>query len=328
MNDIKELYYKIQKEIIPTSPFHFDSTVYKPGHFPTSDTKWESGKRWQTMLWRGETLGLILENVGNIEKPKILLYIYSDKLLQNEFLDSVVQEIEYRYNLKLDIEDFYNNFPHDSFLTPVIQKFRGLRPMNPGGLYEYLIIAIVLQNTVVRRSVSMMQTLFEKYGTILQFDNKEFYCFWEPHVLAQTAESELRDLKVGYRAKSLNKVSEAFADDSQKELELRNKSQEEQKNALLSLYGIGPASVGYIMFDVFHHLDLLTHISPWEQKIYTKLFFHKDYHKEVIPVEKMIKFFNKQYGKYKALAVNYVWEDIWWKRKKENIPWLEELIRL
>ncbi|HUS60003.1 MAG TPA: hypothetical protein VMX76_01315, partial [Nevskiaceae bacterium] len=87
------------------------------------------------------------------------------------------------------------------------------------------------------------------------------------------------------------------------------------------------ASVGYIMFDVFHHWDHLKHISPWEQKIYTKIFFNKDYEKELVTVGKMIKHFDK-WGKWKNLAINYVWENIWWKRKHQHIPWLEKLIRL
>ena len=45
-------------------------------------------------------------------------------------------------------------------------------------------------------------------------------------------------------------------------------------------------------------------------------------------VEEMIKFFGNRWGKWKNLAVNYTWEDLWWKRKNENIPWLEKLIRI
>ncbi len=113
-------------------------------------------------------------------------------------------------------------------------------------------------------------------GTLLEFDNQKFWCFWEPKILAKTKEQKLRDLKMGYRAKSLIKVSEPFAKGEMNELDLRTKSQEEQEKSLIDLYGIGPASTGYIMFDVFHRWDYLNHISPWEQKIYTKILFNKD----------------------------------------------------
>lgn len=328
MKTIKKLEHKTRVELVPTAPFHFDSTVFKPGHFPTSDTNWEPGKRWQTMLWRGEKLGLIIRNAGNIDNPRVLLDIYSGKELKQEFVDSIVQEIELRYNFKLDLQNFYEAFRDDSQLSPILQKFRGLRPMNPGSLYEYLIVAIVLQNATVRRSVNMMQALFEKYGSRIQFDQKTFFCFWMPQTMAKVPEDELRALKVGYRAKTFLRVSHPFAEKEMDELELRSRSQLEQEEALMELYGIGPASVGYIMFDVFHHWDFLKHISPWEQKIYTKLFFNKDYHRTVVPVEKMIRHFEKRFGRYKALAVHYIWEDLWWKRRNEKVAWLEELIRL
>jgi 3-methyladenine DNA glycosylase/8-oxoguanine DNA glycosylase len=92
------------------------------------------------------------------------------------------------------------------------------------------------------------------------------------------------------------------------------------------MYGVGPATVWYLLFDVFHHWDFFNHISPWEQKIYSKIFFNKDPEKPV-PVEKLLKHFDK-FGEYKQLAVHYIWEDLWWKRKNENIPWLEKLIRI
>jgi len=46
-----------------------------------------------------------------------------------------------------------------------------------------------------------------------------------------------------------------------------------------------------------------------------------------VPVEKMLKCFGK-WGKWKNLAIHYVWEDIWWQRRNERVSWLEKLIRL
>lgn len=314
-------------EIIPTYPFHFDSTFFKPGHFPSNDTRWEPGKRWQTMLWKGKRLGLIYENAGTSLKPKVRLIIFSKEDLTKDFIESLKQEIIWRFNLDLDLTHFYKDVGKDLLLAPIIKKFSGLRPMHYGSLYEYLIIGIMLQNTVVRRSVSMLQSLFERYGDLLEYDNQKLWCYWEPKVLSEVDEQELRALKVGYRAKSLIRISKPFADREINELELRNQNKEVQEKSLISLYGVGPATLGYIMFDAFHHWGHLRNISPWEQKIYTHIFFNKDHEKELMPVETMIKRFEK-WGKWKALAVHYVWEDIWWKRRNKHIPWLEKLIRL
>ena len=279
------------------------------------------------MLFGGQKVGTVFENAGTTKNPKVKVAIYSQKKLSPEFIDSVKNEVIWRYNLNLDLSGFYKDVGKDPLLEPIIKKFHGLRPMHAGSLYEYLIIDIVLQNATVRRSVSMMQSLFENYGTLLEFVGQRLWCFWEPEVLAKAAEQKLRDLKMGYRAKSLIKVSESFAKGEMNEMELRLALPEEQEKSLISLYGIGPASVGYIMFDAFHQWDFLKHISPWEQKIYNKIFFNKDWEKELVPVEKMLKRFEK-WGKWKNLAIHYVWENIWWQRRNEKVPWLEKLIHL
>jgi 3-methyladenine DNA glycosylase/8-oxoguanine DNA glycosylase len=314
-------------ELVPKAPFNFDATLHKPDHFPSADNDWEPGVRWQTMLWQKTLLGLKFENQGTIDQPSLSLSIWSDKALDEEFLANLMTEINYRYDLQLDLTEFEQRFRDDPQLGPIIDNWRGMRPLNCSSLYEYLIITIVLQNATVRRSVSMMQALLENYGSLLAYDGKQLYCFWEPEVVDRATEQELRGLKTGYRAKSIKKVTEAFVKQGIDEFGLRNQPREEQRQVLLGLYGIGPASVGYILFDVFHHLNELNHISPWEQKIYSKLFFDAD-PDEPVPVDQLLRLFDERFGKYKMLAVHYVWEDLFWKRKHGDIAWMEKLIRL
>ncbi len=223
------------------------------------------------------------------------------------------------------MSDFYKTFGQDPILGAIIKRWCGMRPGHPSSLYEYLIIGVVLQNATVRRSIQMFQALLENYGTILEFDGKELWCFWEPGALHHITEEELRALKVGYRAKSIKKIDDYFIQGTIDELELRKKDRETQRKELLKLYGVGPATVWYLLFDVFHHWDFFNHISPWEQKIYSKLFFDQD-PQDPVEVNKILNHFEK-FGDYKQLAVHYIWEDLWWKRKNEQIPWLEKLIR-
>ena len=328
-------------DLHPAAPFCFDASLHKPDHFPSADNRWMPGVRWQTMRWQGAPLGLKFEDRGTVDEPLLSLSVWSERELGPAFLDSLGGEIAYRYNLDLDLSVFYARFArddiarddiardgiaHDPALGPVIAKWRGMRPLSPGSLYEYLIVAIVLQNAVVRRSIHMMQALFEAYGTLLAYNGQELYCFWTPEALADVSEEELRRLKVGYRAKSIRRVTEAFARGRIDEIALRDASREERRVALLDLYGIGPASVGYILFDVYHQWDELNHISPWEQKIYSKLFFDRD-PEDPVPVEVLLQTLDARFGEWKMLAVHYLWEDLFWKRTHEQIPWLEKLIR-
>ena len=313
--------------LIPTAPFNFDATIHKPDHFPSADNLWQPGIRWQTMLWHSTPVGLKYENQGTTDQPSISLSVWSKETLEPAFIASLVAEIKLRCNLDLDLEDFNTRFRQDPHLGPIIQRWQGMRPANFASLYEYLIIAIVLQNATVRRSVSMMQALFEQYGTLLAYDDKALYCSWSPEAVDRATEEELRALKVGYRARSIKRVTEAFVQKELDEFELRTRSREEQRQTLLQLYGIGPASVGYILGDVFHHLDEMVHISPWEQGIYSKLFFDRE-PEDPVPVDTLLRLFNNRFAPYQMLAVHYVWEDLFWRRRHESVPWLDKLIRL
>ncbi|UCB43447.1 MAG: hypothetical protein JSV77_02035 [Dehalococcoidales bacterium] len=312
-------------EIIPSAPFAFDPTFHKPDHFTSGDNIWEPGTRWQTLNWQGIPLGLKFANSGTVDNPQIMLELFSEAQLPRHVIDSLVGEIRYRYNIDLDLTGFYWSSQKDTVLAPIIQRLRGMRPGHSGSLYEYLIIAIVLQNATVRRSVQMFQVLLENYGTSLEFEGKELWCFWSPGGLQGVSEEELRALKIGYRAKFIKRIDDYFAQDLIDEEELRKEDRETQVRELLKLYGVGPATVWYLLFDVFHHWDFFNHISPWEQKIYSKLFFDRN-PEDPAPVDELLQYFER-YGKYKQLAVHYIWEDLFWRRESEHIPWFEREIR-
>jgi 3-methyladenine DNA glycosylase/8-oxoguanine DNA glycosylase len=316
----------VKVEITPSAPFAFNPTFHKPDHFTSGDNLWELGIRWQTLNWQGMPVGIKFANEGTVDEPKISMTLFSESQLPGDFIDSLTGEIRYRYNLDLDLTDFYKSLQRGAFLGPIIERLRGMRPGHSVSLYEYLIIGIVLQNARVSRSIQMFQVLLENYGTLLEFDGKVLWCFWSPGGLQRVSEEELRALKIGYRAKFIKKIDDYFAQGIINEEELRKQDRETQMRELLKLYGVGPATVWYLLFDVFHHWDFFNHISPWEQKIYSKLFFDRE-PEDPVPVEKLLKYFDR-YGKYKQLAVHYIWEDLFWRRESEHIPWLEKEIRI
>jgi 3-methyladenine DNA glycosylase/8-oxoguanine DNA glycosylase len=193
------------------------------------------------------------------------------------------------------------------------------------GLYTMLQVYIVLQNVTVKRTVQMMNNLLEKYGHKVKFDKKEMYVFWTPEILDKTSEKELRNLKLGYRAKFLKRIAKDFVEGKINEENIKRLLTNEAKKELLKIYGIGPASVDYILFEVFHHYDAFDYLPPWDQKILSRLI----YNKPLVPAEKILSDAEKRWGKWKGLAIHYIWEDIFWQRKKgKKIPWLEKEIRL
>jgi len=311
-----------QVELRPTAPFHFNGTVHKPSHFPSGDSVWEPGTLWATQRMGDEAFGLKLQNAGTVDAPLVRLTIFGDRPLTPDDTTAIGQEVAHNLDLYVDLAPLNAILDRDELMRPVLSRWRGMRVLS-GPLYESLIVYMVLQNATVRRSVQMLDNLFRAYGTCLRFDNQALYCFWSPEVLDAVPEEALRALRVGYRAKSLKRISNQFARGEIDEKALRRLSNQELKRELLKLYGVGPATVWYLMFEVFHRYDAFEHISPWEQRIYSRLLFDE----ELVPAERILAEVERRWGRWKMLAAHYLFEDLFWRRRHEPVPWLEELIR-
>jgi len=311
--------------LFPTAPFHFDSTVFNPSHFPSKDLYWEPGKYWQTLRWQKENYGILMKNAGMVAKPKIEVTIFSRKKIAKGIAEEIANELSWRFDLKSKgVPEFIKKFKKDKHLGPVINRRPGMRPKSGYSLYEYLVITVMLQNTVVRRSVSMLQKLFESYGQLLSFDDKKLWVFWDPRGIHKTTEEKLRALKLGYRAKTLKRQAEQFVKGNINELELRKiQDKEIVAKSLDGIYGVGPQSAWYMLFEFFHFYDMLEDISLWESKIIGQVLFGK-----TTPSSKIHKFLTTRYKEFRQLAFYYLFTDIFWQHREKPIPWLKKEIRL
>jgi 3-methyladenine DNA glycosylase/8-oxoguanine DNA glycosylase len=310
-------------ELEPRAPFHFDGTFHKPSHFPSGDIAWQPGTLWTTRRVADDRLGLKLENAGTVDAPCVRLTIFASRSLAAGEIAAMGDEVAHDYDLYADLSSFDDLLERDDLMRPVLSRWRGMRTMG-GPLYESLVICVVLQNATVRRSVQMLDNLFRAYGDVLHFDGQALYGFWSPQALDAVPEEALRALKVGYRAKSLKRISGQFARGECDDRALRCLPNDELKRALLKIYGVGLATVWYLMFEVFHRGDAFDHISPWEQKIYSRLLFDR----ELVPAEQILAEVERRWGRWKMLAAHYLFEDLFWQRTHASVPWLEDLIRL
>ena len=276
------------------------------------------------MILGKEVFGLKFINNGSVTKPRMKVKIYSDNIISDGSFDIIIQEIRWRFNFDMDVSNFCEEFKRDKLLGPIIEKWKGMKPLAAHSLYEIIVIYLLLQNTTVRRSVSMLENLFEQFGRIIRFDGKTISAFWRPIEIFCSSEEALKELKLGYRAKYLKRISESFTIDGFDERKIRSLSKDEIEKEMLKLYGIGPASVEYLLFEYFHFCDNLKTLPPWEQKIISRLIFNRT----LVAVDDILSFFRENYSGWEKLSFHYIWEDLFWKRKREKIEWLNKEIRL
>ena len=286
--------------------------------------EWQPGKYWQTLRLGKKLYGLKVVKGGAARQPKLKVSLYSKKPFSKNELQTLKNEIIWRFELDKDLTEFNQLAQKDRRFYPIFKKWLGMRNASRYTLYELLIIAVTLQNATVRRSQQMLDALLGAFGKSVSFDGKKLWAIWLPEKLSTVSEAKLRKLKIGYRAKFIKKLSADFAKHKVDENALRRLSTEVAKQELIKLYGVGPETARILLFEVFHQVNTFDHIAPWQQKIYSRLF----YGKKLVPVRKIQRDIIKKYGHYSMLAVHYIWEDIFWRRKNEMIEWLEKEIRL
>lgn len=305
--------------VATTTPFNFIATFWHPSNYE-SQLKKRSGNVFFQTIWVDESIyGL------KITSPKVetvCVEVYGREASKTA-LTVIQKEIAFRFNLESDISWFISRFENDKFLKDPIYRLSGMRPSCAYSLYEYLMVGTMLQNATVRRTIQMTQVLLENFGHPVHFAEIDLIAMWRPKEIHIVPEVELRNLRIGYRAKNIKRITERFVDGSISEDALRTMRKGDASHELVNIYGVGPQTVAYILFGCFHHFDALDHLSPWEGKIFSKIFFGR---KDVSP-EETLELVTKRYGSWRALATNYIFENIFWLRESKSIDWLEEEIR-
>ncbi|MBU0459422.1 MAG: hypothetical protein KJ771_01300 [Nanoarchaeota archaeon] len=303
-------------KVNPKAPYNFKYSTQNPSHFPTPTGENTDTTMWFTMHWNKQHIGVRFVNRGSVTKPVVEVTIFAKKSIEEKAL---IKELAYRFEWGEDYTDFYNLIKKNNKLAPILKIFRGMRLFCAENLYDYLMIAILLQNANVKRTTQMAKAMLENYGDLLEFDGKKLYCFWTPEKILKVSEEELRNLKVGYRAKSFLRASQDYL--KLNEEEMRHLNNEELKKALLSIYGVGPASLDYLMRDVFHRRDALNTIPPWEAKIYSKLLGMKS-----TDPKQILEEVKKRFGDWRAVAIHYLFMDLNWKHKEKPIEWFGKIM--
>ena len=310
-----------------TGPFNPRTTLHKPSHFPSP---FEVAKRGEYVFLAGvgrrKIGGRATYREGG-RRVELRIYL-PERRLRPDNLQAIQDELARRLGLTLACTGYEKIWDSDPILGRLPDEMRGARPATPFSLYEFLVICTVLQNTTVRRTVQMASTLAHNLGRAYQFpEGPLLHGFWKPADLVKFGESSLRELRLGYRAKNLVRFSEQFRADPGLEAELLGlrDNPDSLRARVKTIYGVGPASAAYIMFEWFKCIDEFHYLSPWERRILSKLLFDRS----DTPASDIVQFCRDRWTPYTMLAVHAVFEAIFWRRVQGQGPdWLNELIRL
>jgi N-glycosylase/DNA lyase len=156
------------------------------------------------------------------------------------------------------LAEICDSFPKDSVMNAARDFCCGLRVIRQPK-WECLATFICSSMKQVAHIRQISLALRKRFGEQRRIGNQLVYAFPSPRRLAQASEKELRDCKVGYRAKNL-RATGRLVSFGQADLEAWSAlSDAELRKQLYALPGVGPKIANCVMLFAYERLRAFSH---------------------------------------------------------------------
>lgn len=271
MNNLR---YKLrlawQFELSGKPPFSFEFTVHKPryGYWLTPFEIYEDSRIWSGLTLLGGTpVGLKLQSIGTLLRPRVIINVFHAGALKNEEQKEILQLVLECLRIEEDISEFYALAEQLPILKQAKQDLYGMRDTHFPDLFNGIILAVTLQMTTWQRSLEMMNSLYLTYGERIEFDGREVILAPSLATIAKANSVELKErCKLGYRANFLQAIARRIEEGFPSLQELAKSSPDEAKKELMKLKGIGEYSADIVTPYPSFPVD------TWSVKIFSKAF--------------------------------------------------------
>lgn len=279
-----------------SQPYNFDfflsHYVFQP---------WVVEKKELVRLFKLPSGKFVLLRVGskNKHKPSLIVTMISDQKLETGEIKWIYEIIAWIFAVNDDVKYFYENIcQKDPVLKAASEEIYGAHLRTDPSVFESILGVVVAQNVYFGRIYEMTKLLCKKFGESKSFDGKTYFTFPAPQVLAKAKLTEIRNCKVGYRAKYIQGIAKKVVDEKIDLDKLRESSDLDYiRHQLIELPGVGPYTAELTIAISFRrpvfHLDLFS-----REAMYTFYFGGK-----AVPDKKLQEFVEKRWGKYKHYAM-------------------------
>ncbi|WP_338737669.1 DNA-3-methyladenine glycosylase family protein [Haloplanus salilacus] len=183
-----------------------------------------------------ETVVPPIDRVGN--DRAVVRVRQVDGRLEWESTTDAVPLLTHLLRLDDDLDAVLAATPDDPLLTDAYDAYRGMRLVRDPP-FPCLISFICSAQMRVARIHGMQLRLAREYGETLAADGRTYHAFPTPERLAARSESELRDLKLGYRAPYVRRTAAMVAEGEATPEAARGRPYETAREYLTTFVGVG-----------------------------------------------------------------------------------------
>jgi DNA-3-methyladenine glycosylase II len=291
----------------PKRPYDFGLTVHKPAGWSlfSSFEVYENGKLWTALHIGNRLVGLKLHASGRRNARDIVIDAFTEKKPGKVFVNLVRGTLRAKLSADEDLKDFYSLAKRDKILTNTLKDLYGMHSTEDADLFSIALLAITLQMAPLKRSEEMLDSLIRNYGEVAEFDDRKVGVPPLPQTLANISAKELKSrCKLGYRARYIVKLAAVISRGFPSLEELRCLGQDEAKNKIMTLPGIGDYSADIINPGGGFPIDV------WSADVFGKLFYGKEPKNGRKEIKRIKKEGVKRWGLWSWYAFFYVVNDL------------------
>jgi DNA-3-methyladenine glycosylase II len=291
--------------ITPNPPFNFDLTA---GFFSYDDEqirKYDAGIFQQVIQLNNKLAIMKIQSMGNVDKPKLVVNIYSNKKLNNSDKKKAAEIINLIFNLDLDLNIFYEIVKTDRILSKLVNNLRGLKGPNNSSVFEGLVCSIIEQQISLNVAFSIQKKFTKRFGEKLILAGKTYFSFPKPENIMSRSMDEFRACGLSQRkGEYIRGISELIVNNKLDLEKYKNyPSPSKVISELTKLRGIGVWTVELTMLRSMQRFDIVP-----ADDLGLKRYIAHHYFKDKPTSSADVRAVLDKYGAWKGLAAYYFLE--------------------
>ncbi|CAG9621284.1 DNA-3-methyladenine glycosylase family protein [Sutcliffiella rhizosphaerae] len=226
---------------------------------------------------------------------------YHERIMAAEF-------IWYWFDLDFDLSGFYHLAEQDSVLKTVVPKYMGLRMIGIPDLFEAIVWAIMGQQINLSFAYTLKKRFVEQFGEGVTSAGETYWLFPTSERIASLKVEELKSLQFTTRkAEYILNIAKLMANgELSKKMLLQKETNEQRRNVLLKIRGIGAWTADYVLMKCLHNPTSLPIADAGLHQALKKILML-----EKKPTLEQIGQVAENWEGYQAYATFYLWRSLY-----------------
>jgi DNA-3-methyladenine glycosylase II len=244
-----------------------------------------------------------VESAGTPDNPVLRCTLFSDRTIPQDIMILARDRIISIFNTGDDLLPFYRAMEHDEVMRPLSRKLRGLKSSTTLTVFEALIDSIIEQQISLTVAHTVQNRLIRKTGVRLRHEDRVYFCYPTPEILAGVPVEFLR--ACGMTTRKAEYIHDLSGSVSNGELNLEKYRNYRDTDLIISeliqVRGIGRWTAELTVLRGIHRLDAFP-----ADDVGTRRIIAKYYHGGERMSAADARNFADRWGEWKGLTAYYL----------------------